>query len=69
MSIADKLRAEQAEQLTLLGVTDRVELAFALGRRDVALYAAAHGVTEDEARVRLRKQRKNRRVHSRSAAE
>ena len=69
MSIADKLRVEQTERLKQLGVTDRIELAFALGRRDIALYAAAHAVTEDEARVRLRKQRKNGRVHSLSADE
>jgi hypothetical protein len=68
MSIADKLRVEQTERLKQLGATDRVELAFALGRRDIALYAAAHGVTEDEARVQLRNQRKHGRVHSRSAS-
>jgi hypothetical protein len=69
MSIADKLRVEQAERLRQLGATARVELAFALGRRDIALYAAAHAVTADEARVRLRNQRKSGRVHSFSAGE
>ncbi|HKU39345.1 MAG TPA: hypothetical protein VJR89_14385 [Polyangiales bacterium] len=53
MSIADALRAEQIERLKRLDVDARVELAFALGRRDVALYAAAHAVTEAEARRTL----------------
>ena len=69
MSIADKLRVEQAERLSRLDATARIELAFALGRRDVALYAAAHAVTADEARVRFRNQRKTGRVLSRSAGE
>lgn len=69
MSIADKLRAEQAERLKQLDVTARVELAFALGSRDIALYAAAHAVSTDEARLRLRNQRKTGRVPSRSAGE
>jgi hypothetical protein len=64
MSIADSLRAEQAERLKRLDATARVELAFSLGRRDIALYAAAHAVTEDEARLKLRAQRSIGRVHS-----
>jgi hypothetical protein len=69
MSIADELRVEQADRLKQLGATDRVELALALGRRDIALYAAAHAVTAGEARVRLRNQRRHGRVHSLSAGE
>lgn len=69
MAIADRLRQEQAERLRHLGTTDRVELAFALGRRDVALYAAAHAVSADEARARLRRQRKTGRVPSCSDGE
>jgi hypothetical protein len=69
MSIADKLRGEQAERLRRLGTTARVELAFALGRRDIELYAAAHAVTADEARLRLRSQRKTGRVLSTCAGE
>ena len=67
MSVADSLRAEQAERLRRLDVTARVELAFALGRRDLALYAATHAVTEAEARIRLRARRRTGRVHSTSA--
>lgn len=67
MSVADILRAEQAERLRRMDATARMELAFALGRRDIALYAAAHAVAEDEARRRLRAQRKTGRVHSASA--
>jgi hypothetical protein len=69
MSIADALRLEQAERLRQLDVTARIELAFALGRRDIALYAAARSVTPEEARLKLRAQRKTGRVHSASAAE
>jgi hypothetical protein len=64
MSIADTLRAEQADQLRQLDATARIELAFALGRRDIALYAAAHSVTPEEARLKLRAQRSTGRVHS-----
>jgi hypothetical protein len=67
MSIADRLRVEQAERLRQLDATARVELAFALGRRDISIYAAVHAVNTDEARLRLRSQRKTGRVHSSSA--
>jgi hypothetical protein len=69
MSIADRLRMEQAERLRQLDTTARIELAFALGRRDISIYAAAHAVPVDEARLRLRTQRKTGRVHSSSAGE
>jgi hypothetical protein len=68
MSVADKLRFEQAERLRHLDVDARIELAFALGRRDIALYSAAQGLTENEARRRLRAQRKAGRARSASAA-
>jgi hypothetical protein len=68
MSIADKLRLEQAERLRRLDATARVELAFTLGRRDIALYSAAHAVTADEARLRLGNQRKTGRAQSRCAS-
>ena len=69
MSVADSLRAEQAEHLKRLDVNARLELAFELGRRDAALYAAAHAVTLEEARRRLRAQRRAGRVHSACAGE
>jgi hypothetical protein len=69
MSVADSLREEQAERVRQLDPSARVELAFALGRRDLELYAAANGVTLQEARRRLRAQRKTGRVHSVSAGE
>jgi hypothetical protein len=69
MSIADRLRVEQAERLRQLSAAARVELALALGRRDILLYAAVHAVTAEEARLRLRSQRKTGRVHSSSAGE
>ena len=69
MSIADRLRAEQAERLKQLDAAARVELAFALGRRDIALYAATHAVSAEEARRRLSAQRRVGRIHSESVAE
>jgi hypothetical protein len=69
MSIADTLRVEQAERLKRFDTTTRIELAFALGRRDIALYAAARNVSPAEARLKLRAQRKSGRVHSTSASE
>jgi hypothetical protein len=69
MSIADGLRREQVERLRLLDVSARLELAFALGRRDVALFVAAQAVTEAEARRRLRAGRRTGRVPSSCAGE
>lgn len=69
MSIADSLRAEQAEHVRRLEPSARVELAFALGRRDLELYAAANAVSKEEARRKLRAQRRVGRIHSSSAGE
>jgi hypothetical protein len=69
MSIADRLRVKQAERLRQLDATARIELALALGRRDIALYAAAHSMTLEEARLKPRAQRKLGRVRSSSAGE
>lgn len=69
VSIADELRLEQAERLRRLEVTARIELAFALGRRDISIYAAANAVTAAEARRKLRAQRQTGRMPSASAGE
>lgn len=69
MSIADRLRGEQAERLKQLDPSARVELALSLGRRDVSIYAAANAVSTEEARLRLRSQRKTGRVRSTCAGE
>jgi hypothetical protein len=67
VSIADAVRAEQAASLMRLTPEERVQLAFALGRRDVELYAAAQSVSHAEARRRLRSLRQLGREPSASA--
>jgi hypothetical protein len=69
MSVADTLRAELAAKLKLLSPEERVALALELGRRDVALYAATHALSPDEARRRFRAQRRAGRVPSRCTEE
>jgi hypothetical protein len=50
-SVADDLRDDQAREIAALPLGERIALALRLGERDVALYRAAHGVTEAEARA------------------
>jgi hypothetical protein len=57
-SVADRLRAEDRAALLALSPTERVRLALALGRRDVAwLRAARPGLTAEAAARRLERQR------------
>jgi hypothetical protein len=67
MSIASAVRAEQFEALKRLTVEERIKLAFELGRRDLALFAAAQSLSVTEARHRLKSQRKTGRWKSASA--
>ncbi|HEX7481320.1 MAG TPA: hypothetical protein VF331_26190 [Polyangiales bacterium] len=68
MSVADTLRLEQRAAVQPMSPEARILLAFRLGQRDVALYAAAHGVSPVEARRALAKQRGTGRVRSVSAS-
>jgi len=47
---------------------ERIELAFAIGEEDLALYIAANGLTRDEALARIRIERQSGRRYSRSKA-
>jgi hypothetical protein len=50
-SVADDLRARTAETTADLTPSERIALAHRLAERDLALYRAAHGVTDTEARA------------------
>lgn len=63
-SVADQLRREDARRLSQLSVEARVALALRLGDDDVALYRAAHGVSERDARAALTRARAVGRVPS-----
>lgn len=43
-SVADALRREAVESAARMSPTERLELALALGRRDVEAYSRSHGV-------------------------
>lgn len=67
-SVADDLRSETGDRVLRLPVPARIELALALGRADVSLYAEVNGVTPDTARRDLAAQRARGRHDSRSAS-
>jgi hypothetical protein len=56
-SVADDLRAETARAVARLPPLERIALALRLGDEDVALYRAAHRVSEAEARISLARMR------------
>jgi hypothetical protein len=51
--VATLLRREQHERLARMTPEERLQEALALGQRDIAAYAAAHGVEPQEARRQL----------------
>ena len=65
-SIADDLRVESAHAVARLTVAERIALALRLGDEDIALYRAAHGVSDRHARATLAQARAVGRVRSRS---
>ena len=56
-SVADVIRRESLEAVGRLDPIERVTLALALGDADVALYQAAHGISERDARAALSRTR------------
>ena len=66
-SVADVLRREQVQRIAALTPGERLQLAFELGDGDVALLAAAHGISEYEARRRIERSRQAGRTPSRCA--
>jgi len=67
-AVAEKLRAEARERFLRLSPADRLAVVLALGRRDVAMYAAARCVEPEVAADVLRASRRFGRRPSRSAA-
>jgi hypothetical protein len=65
-SVADDLRAETARTVARLSAEERITLALRLGDDDVALYRAAHPVSDHEARLTLARTRSHGRRQSRS---
>ena len=47
--VADQLRDQQRERLARMTADERVREALALGQRDIATHAAAHGLDRQEA--------------------
>jgi hypothetical protein len=63
-SVADQLRAETHAAVARRAPAERIALALMLGDIDVRTFARARGVTEDEARRQLARQRQRGRVSS-----
>ncbi|HSN90806.1 MAG TPA: hypothetical protein VLS93_06230 [Anaeromyxobacteraceae bacterium] len=66
-SVADEIRDEGRRRERALSPAERIELALRLGEEDVEMYRTANGVTREEARLRLRRQRQVGRRPSRCA--
>jgi hypothetical protein len=63
--VATLLRREQAERLARMTPDERVREALELGQRDIAAYAAAHGLNRQEARRQLERAAQAGRRYSR----
>jgi hypothetical protein len=63
-SVADKLRRELIERQSSLTADERLQRAFALADGDVRALASARGISDEEARRVLRRQRQHNRRYS-----
>jgi len=63
-SVADELRIEARAQQAARSVDDRLRDALRLGERDARLFAGVRGITVDEARRILSRQRQHGRMRS-----
>lgn len=68
-SVADSLRREDREAALRLSPTERLELALALGRRDVEAYCQSHGIDPRTAIRLFQRQRQAGRTPSRCMTE
>ncbi|HSY50941.1 MAG TPA: hypothetical protein VLC46_19210 [Thermoanaerobaculia bacterium] len=66
--VAEWAREQLDREMLALTAAERIEIAFALGERDLLLYAEANNLTRDEALSRIRLERQNGRIYSRSKA-
>jgi len=63
--VANLLREQDRERLARMTPDERVQEALALGQRDIATYAAAHGLDHQEARRQLERAAQAGRRYSR----
>lgn len=66
--VAEWAREQVDREVLAMTPAERIELAFAIGEEDLLLYAAANGLTKQEALTRIRVERQNGRRYSRSKA-
>jgi hypothetical protein len=66
--VAEETRQELDRQMLAMTPAARIELAFAIGEDDLVLFAAANGLTREEALSRIRTERQSGRRYSRSKA-
>jgi hypothetical protein len=66
--VAEETRQELDRRMLAMTPAERIELAFAIGEEDLVLFAAANGLTRDEALSRIRMERQSGRRYSRSKA-
>ena len=67
-SVANHVRARTMAEVLALPPGERIELAFALGEADLALFVRASGLDRETALARLRASRRAGRQPSRAAA-
>lgn len=65
-SVANESPSERRERMAHLTADERVTRALALGRRDLAIYAAASGIDIEAARLAVERRRQTRRRPSAS---
>ena len=63
-SVADQLRRDQIAKQLRMSATERMELSRQLGEQATEAYAAQHGLTAEEARRVLQRQRQTGRRYS-----
>jgi hypothetical protein len=63
--VAETLRTEQMRDVLAMTPAERVELAFALGERDLAFFMAANGLSREEALAEIERSRQTGRRYSR----
>jgi hypothetical protein len=66
--VAEETRQGLDRRMLAMTPGERIELAFAIGEEDLALYTAASGLTREEALARIRIERQSGRRYSRSKA-
>jgi len=67
--VAEALRAEQMREVLAMTPAERVELAFALGERDLAFFMAASGLSREKALAEIERSRRAGRRYSRCVDE